>query len=96
MKDDEGELDLGDYFFSKLLKGVFKRTPKKRKLDEIGKEIIIREGHNKVMVRSMANQPPQKITTNTTLVLGFSMANREIVHNLNVNVGRLNQQILYL
>ena len=47
---DDEVVDLGDYFSSKFQKGVLQITPKKGKLDEVGKEVATSEDHDKVTV----------------------------------------------
>lgn len=70
--------DLGDYYFSKVFQVVLRKTPKKRKVDEMGQEIVVIEEPE--MVWQVSNQPKKNIAKDTAQVMwDFGDANRTTV-----------------
>ena len=85
--------ELGDYYFNQIFQVVVSKTPKKWKLDETSKEVIVVETPK--MVWKISNQQTQNIGTDmATILFTFGDANRAIVRNLSNECDRLTQKIV--
>ena len=84
---------LGDYFFNKSHKGIFKRASKRQLVEETQ----IKEGHDQMIVHNFSNTDSKKAVVDMVSALStFAGANSITINELNVAVDNYKAHIYLL